>query len=106
MKSLRLNISNTDIKNGETANPQNCAIAKSLKRNKAIKTNSVSVFHNVCIVRNEEKGKTNTYRAELPYEAQTFVREFDHGLAVVPFKVSLNFVRVSEKNAYKSLYNS
>lgn len=106
MKHLKLKVSNSDIKNGEKSNPQNCAIAKSLKRNKDIKVTGVSVFHNVCIIRNEVKGKTQTYRAELPYEAQSFVSKFDHGVAVNPFSMSLKFVKVSEKQAYSSLYNS
>lgn len=106
MKHLKLKVSNTDIKNGEKSNPQNCAIAKSLKRNKTIKVKNVSVFHNVCIIRREEKGKLKTYRAQLPSEAQTFVSNFDHGVAVTPLSLSLKFVKVSERKAYSSLYNS
>lgn len=106
MKYLKLKVSNSDIKNGEKSNPQNCAIAKSLKRNKDIKISGVSVFHNVCIIRKEVKGKTQTYRAQLPQGAQDFVSKFDHGFAVNPFSLSLKFVKVSEKQAYHSLYNS
>jgi hypothetical protein len=104
MKYLKLKVSNSDIKNGERSNPQNCAIAKSLKRSKNIKASNVSVFHNVCIIKKVKNGKTQTYRAHLPQSAQDFVSKFDHGFAVNPFSLSLELVKVSKKQAYKSLY--
>jgi len=107
MKSLKLRVSSSDITNGERSNPQNCAIARTIKRNNNIKKlKGVSVFHNVCIIKKEEKGKIQNYRAEVPYEAQNFIRNFDHGVAVVPFNLSLNFVKVSNRTASYSLYNS
>jgi hypothetical protein len=105
MKSLKLRVSSTDIKNGEKSNPQACAIARSLKRSKT-KLKSVSVFHSICIVKKTEKGKVQNYRAYLPSEAQVFVKSFDHGLAVTPFSFSLDFKKVSNKEATASLYNN
>jgi len=107
MKSLKLRVSSSDINDGERSNPQNCAIARTLKRNNKIKKlKSVSVFHNVCIIKKEEKGRIQNYRAEMPYDAQSFIRDFDHGAAVVPFRLTLDFKKVSNKAASYSLYNS
>jgi hypothetical protein len=94
MKQLKLHVSKSDIKNGELANPQNCAIARTLKRNKHIKIRSVSVLPSVCTIKTINKsGKTQTLRASLSEEAREFITNFDHGLPVMPFKLVLNFAK-------------
>jgi len=94
MKQLKLHVSNSDIKNGEQANPQDCAIARTLKRNKQLNLKDVSVLHNVCTIKTiNKRGKINTYRASLPEEAQNFIKKFDHGKAVAPLAFVLNFVK-------------
>lgn len=104
MKQLRLNVSNSDIKNGEKANPQDCAIAKTLKRNKHIKVKSVSVLQHACTIKAQGKnGKAQYFRAELPAEARNFISNFDHGYAVAPLSFVLNFVKT--KSEFNTLAN-
>lgn len=97
---LNLRITKNDIKDGERSNPSNCAIARSIKRNKNITVKSVSVFHDVCIVKKANKsGNLASYVATLPQKAQTFVRNFDHSLRVTPFALNLNFAKTSSARA-------
>jgi len=89
---LNFKITKNDIKDGERSNPSNCAIARSVKRNKNIIVKSVSVFHDVCILKKTNKsGKISNYVASLPEKAQNFVRNFDHNLKVLPFALNLSF---------------
>jgi len=85
---------------GEKSNPNSCAIARSVKRNKKVNVKSVSVFHDVCILKKTDKsGKLESYVAALPTFAQNFVRNFDHKLKVQPFSLNLNFVKTSHVRA-------
>jgi len=97
---LNFRITKNDIKGGEKSNPSNCAIARSVKRNKKVNIKSVSVFHDVCILKKTDKsGKLVSYVAALPTNAQNFVRNFDHSLRVQPFSLNLNFVKTSHTRA-------
>lgn len=97
---LNFRITKKDIKDGERSNPNNCAIARSVKRNKKAIVKSVSVFHDVCVLKKlNSAGKLTSYVANLPYKAQTFVRGFDHKLKVQPFALSLNFFKTSHSKA-------
>ena len=97
---LNFKITKNDIKDGERSNPSNCAIARSVKRNKNITVKSVSVFHDVCILKKVNKaGKLSSYVASLPEKAQNFVRNFDHNLKVIPFALNLNFIKTSAHKA-------
>lgn len=97
---LNFKITKNDIKDGERSNPSNCAIARSVKRNKNIIVKSVSVFHDVCILKKTNKsGKISNYVASLPEKAQNFVRNFDHNLKVLPFALNLSFKKTSAVKA-------
>jgi len=97
---LNFRITKKDIKDGERSNPSNCAIARSVKRNKKVNLKSVSVFHDVCILKKvNAAGKISSYVAYLPHKAQTFVRNFDHKLKVQPFALNLNFSKTSSQKA-------
>lgn len=97
---LNFRITKNDIKDGERSNPSNCAIARSVKRNRNITVKSVGVFHDVCILKKTDAaGKTSSYVAYLPTKAQTFVRNFDHDLKVQPFSLNLNFFKTSSHKA-------
>lgn len=103
---LNFRITKKDIKNGERSNPSGCAIARSVKRNKNISIKSVSVFHDVCILRKvNAAGKISSYVAYLPQKAQTFVRNFDHKLRVQPFALNLNFFKTSSQKATTIAYS-
>ena len=103
---LNFKITKNDIKNGERSNPSNCAIARSVKRNKNIDIKSVSVFHDVCILKKTNSyGKLVSYAAYLPQKAQTFVRNFDHKLKVSPFALNLNFFKTSHSMATTIAYS-
>jgi hypothetical protein len=97
---VNLKITKSDIKDGERSNPSNCAIARSVKRNKNVSVKSVSVFHDVCILKKINRaGKISSYVASLPEKAQNFVRNFDHNLKVLPFALNLSFVKTSSAKA-------
>lgn len=99
-------VTKNDIKGGERSNPSNCAIARSIKRNKKLNVKSVSVFHNVCVIKtNSKSGKIQSYVAGLNQKAQTFVRNFDHKLRVSPLSVNFNFVKTSSTRAAMLAYN-
>lgn len=87
MKKI-INITNNNILNGEKANPQNCAIAKAIKRemkNKKIKNISVLPSHIALETRNKH------FVAEMPKEGADFIKRFDRGLAVAAFELKLEF---------------
>lgn len=83
-----INITNKNILEGEKANPQNCAIAKAIKKQlvgKKIKNVSVLPSH----VTLEAKNKY--FVAQMPKEGADFIKRFDKGLAVAAFELKLNF---------------
>jgi hypothetical protein len=83
-----ITITNKNIKEGELANPENCAIARSLKDSiRNLKTVSVLADHIKIGLKN---GKS--YSAEMPKEGTNFIKRFDRGQAVNKFKLDLNFV--------------
>lgn len=83
-----ITISNKNIKEGELANPENCAIARSLKDSiRNLKTVSVLADHIKISLKN---GKS--YEAEMPKEGTNFIKRFDRGQAVNKLKLDLNFV--------------
>jgi len=83
-----ITITNKNIKEGELANPENCAIARSLKDNiRSLKTVSVLADHIKMTLKN---GKS--YYADMPKQGTNFIKRFDRGQAVNKFKLDLNFV--------------
>ena len=83
-----ITITNKNIKEGELANPENCAIARSLKDSiRNLKGVSVLADH---IKIDLKSGKS--YRADMPKEGTNFIKRFDRGQAVNKLKLDLNFV--------------
>ena len=100
MKHMSFGITNKDITKGKQADPNGCAIARAMYRNRKVK--SVKVFHDTCHIQVVEKNKIKSYRAQMPEEARTFVRRFDAGLAVAPFHLTVNLTAVSKNNCLAS----
>ncbi len=92
---INLNVTNKNIKDAKIADPSNCPIAKALKR-------TVRGLKNVYVYGKDahlviKKGNRNyRYTSNLARIATQFVTRFDAGLAVVPFKLRLDFKRASE----------
>ena len=82
-----INITERNIFEGEKANPQNCAIARAVKKNMKGKITSVSVLASHVNV----KIKNKNYSAVMPKIGADFIKRFDHGQPVNSFVLSLNF---------------
>jgi len=81
------NITDKNIFEGEKANPQNCAIARAIKKQMKSKIQDVSVLPSHVTLRIDNK----MFIAEMPKYASNFIKRFDHGQAVNNFKLNLNF---------------
>ena len=81
------NITDKNIFEGEKANPQNCAIARAIKKQMKSKIQDVSVLPSHVTLRIDNK----MFVAEMPKYASNFIKRFDHGQAVNNFKLNLNF---------------
>lgn len=97
---LNIRVTHNDIKQGERSNPKDCAIAKSLKRNRKLNATSVSVFYDKCVVQVQENGRVQNYVGNLNDIASTFVHKFDHRKMVKPFSFRLNLGKASKDNVY------
>jgi len=83
-----ITVTNKNIKEGELANPENCAIARSLKDSiRSLKTVSVLADHIKISLKN---GKS--YYADMPKQGTNFIKRFDRGQAVNKLNLDLNFV--------------
>ena len=83
-----ITITNKNIKEGELANPENCAIARSLKDSiRSLKTVSVLADHIKMTLKNNK-----SYCAEMPKQGTNFIKRFDRGQAVAKLELDLNFV--------------
>jgi hypothetical protein len=82
-----INITERNIFEGEKANPQNCAIARAIKKEMKGKINSVSVLASHVVI----KMKNQEYVASMPKVGADFIKRFDHGQAVNSFSLKLNF---------------
>lgn len=83
----KINISNTNILEGEKANPQNCAIARAIKSKMKKKITSISVVPSHVTLKIDNK----MFIAKMPKAGANFIKRFDRGLAVNPFKLDLKF---------------
>lgn len=98
MRKIDLKITKANIKDGERTNPGKCPIANSIME-------SVRNVIYVCVLPNEatikvKKGnKVTAYRGKLPSEGFSFVRNFDDGLRVNPFSLSLSLNKLPKKIA-------
>jgi hypothetical protein len=66
-----INITEKNIFEGEKANPENCAIARAIKRNMKGKLMSVSVLPSHIVV----KTKNKEYIAAMPKEGSSFIKD-------------------------------
>lgn len=80
-------ITDKNILEGEKANPQNCAIARSIKNSMRKKIKNVSVLPSQVILEIDRK----MFVAEMPKDGTNFIKRFDRGLAVNPFELNLKF---------------
>jgi hypothetical protein len=80
-------ITDRNIFEGEKANPQNCAIAKAIKKEMKSKIQDISVLPSHVTLRIDNK----MFIAEMPKYGSDFIKRFDHGQAVNNFKLNLNF---------------
>lgn len=90
--NIKLNVTNKNIRDAEIADPSNCPIAKALKRSvKGLK--NVFVYGKNAHITIKNGNRCQRYTTDLAQIASTFVRRFDAGLSVLPFKFTLNFKR-------------
>jgi hypothetical protein len=82
-----INITERNIFEGEKANPQNCAIARAIKKNMKGKVTSISVLPSHVNL----KIKNKQYTAIMPKIGATFIKRFDKGEAVNSFSLDLKF---------------
>lgn len=82
-----IKITNSNILEGEKANPQNCAIARAIKSKLKKKVQEVSVLPAQVILKIDKK----MFVAEMPKEGSNFIKRFDRGLAVNAFELNLKF---------------
>lgn len=82
-----IKITQQNIFEGEMANPQNCAIARAIKRNMKGKLMSVSVLPSHVTLRMDNK----MFVAKMPKIGASFIKKFDYRKAVNPFELNLNF---------------
>jgi hypothetical protein len=83
----KITITNRNIFEGEKANPQNCAIARAIRKEMKGKLKSVSVLPSHISLTYKKKN----YVAQMPKEGTEFIKRFDRGLAVAAFELKLNF---------------
>jgi hypothetical protein len=83
----KINITNTNILEGEKANPQNCAIARAIKSKMKKKITNVSVLPSHVTLTIDRK----MFVAKMPKAGANFIKRFDRGQAVNSFEINLNF---------------
>jgi hypothetical protein len=86
----KINVTNTNILEGEKANPQNCAIAKAIKSKMKKKITSVSVLPSHVTLKIDNK----MFVAEMPKAGADFIKRFDRGIAVNSFKLNFNISNI------------
>ena len=82
-----IKITQQNIFEGEMANPQNCAIARAIKRNMKGKLMSISVLPSHVTLRIDNK----MFVAKMPKVGASFIKRFDHRKSTNPFELNLNF---------------
>jgi len=88
MRKVKLKITDSNIKNGKITDPANCPIANAIKRQfKGLV--SVSVLADRAFIKLKNGKRATTYNSNLSKEATQFVKNFDRGFKVRPFKFEL-----------------
>lgn len=94
-----LSITKKHINSGVKTDPNGCPIANSIK-DKIKNLKRVSVFADYATIIVSKNNRNQYLKAKLNDIANSFVHNFDGGMAVKPFKVTLNFTRKSAKEAF------
>jgi hypothetical protein len=96
MRKINLKVTSLNIKNGKITDPANCPIANAIKREfKGLLF--VSVLADRAFVGIKKGVKKITYCSPLSKEATTFVKNYDRGNFVKPFKFELMLSKASVK---------
>ena len=82
-----INITERNIFEGEKSNPQNCAIARAIKKNMKGKVTSISVLPSHVNI----KIKNKEYTAIMPKIGANFIKRFDEGKSVNKLSLTLKF---------------
>jgi len=82
-----IKISDTNILEGEKANPQNCAIAIAIKGKMKKKITDISVLPSHVTLKIDKK----IFFAKMPKAGANFIKRFDRGQAVNAFELNLKF---------------
>lgn len=90
LETIEVEVTAEDIQEGSPGDPKSCPVARAVKRGLSaefIEDMSVSVSATkICLCTN-----TTTSMYNLDLETSSFIRLFDDGKPVVPFKVKANF---------------
>ena len=93
---MKFNITHNDIKLGKKHDPAGCAIARSVLRKFASKTDNlvdVSVLPAHISIRVLDDKKKTTWTCKMPKRATQFVYQFDNDANVKPFVANLDLKR-------------
>jgi len=86
---LKLNITNKNIHEGRQSDPTRCAIAKAM-HSKLGQDIRVGVFPDWVYLEIKKNNKIKKYKGNTTAKVTEFIKRFDAGLPVNPFKLSLN----------------
>lgn len=86
---LNLNITNKHIQNGTFSDPSNCAIAKAMKA-KLGQGIKVGVFPDRVYLEVKKNNNTRRYKGAVSKKIAQFIKRFDAGLPVSPFKLTFS----------------
>jgi len=98
MKKINLNITKDNIKNGERTNPGKCPIANSVM-DTVKNVIYVSILPQEATIKVKTGKKIEAFRGKLPEKAFNFIRNFDDGLRVNPFNLTLELNKLDKKIA-------
>ena len=91
---VNLNITNENINSGIRAMPGACPIANSIMESMSNIT-YVSVLPYDTTIKIKKGNRLEAYRATMPKHANNFIKKFDNGTAVAPFRLNINFKKIS-----------
>jgi len=98
MRSIKLKITKTNIKNGIPVNPGHCPIANSIMET-VKNAYYVRVLPSEAAIKVRNGKSVTTYRSKLPEKANNFIRKFDDSQKVKPFAFTLNLNKVNKSLA-------
>lgn len=84
MKTIQIQVTQSDIDNGEPENSNICPIALAISRTLAIEPEDIEVLDDFV-----DFSAAGLINAPLPVDAQRFIVRFDEELEVMPFRFDL-----------------